>query len=80
MAFQERVDSDVGLGHRGASVLEPEPRGGVLASPEMGPRDVAGLPRGVADGTMRRGLRSRGDEGMSAGDGVFRSEYPQCHL
>ena len=49
MPFQEGVDSNVGLGDGRASVLEPDPRGGVLANPEVAPRDVAGLPRGVAD-------------------------------
>ncbi len=52
--LEEGVDRDVGLGHRRAAVLRPDPRGRLPAAPEIAAGDPARLARGLADGGHER--------------------------
>ena len=47
--LEEGVDRDVGLGHRRAAVLRPDPRGRLPAAPEIAAGDPARLARHLAD-------------------------------
>jgi hypothetical protein len=47
--IQEGIDGDVGLGHRGTSLLEPDPRRGLRARTELVHRQGARLSGGLPD-------------------------------